>query len=167
MKTHAILVTFLVLLIFVSGCNTLTTGKTTADVCDDNCQAERDVYIQKTSNLLAQAQEITAKVEDWKTVTKEDLTTIMSLKDEISSLSMPKDFDMAHDYYQRAFNNYVKAIDFIVGANEQHKLASDASNVPSRNIAMSQVINNIQEANKLLIYADEEAKFATRLVSSS
>jgi len=165
MKNQVIIAIFF-LSIFLSGCSVYT-SKTTADICDDACQQERDVYINQVNALLAQAQGITSKVNEWKTVTREDLDLITSFKTQISTLSIPEDFDMVHDYYKRAFNDYVKAIDYVVSANEEYSLASGSLDMQSRNIAMSQVVHNVQEANKLLIYADEEVKFATRLVSKS
>ncbi len=165
MKKQVILPTILVLLVLLSGCKTLTTGKAAADICDDTCQQEKDNYIKNINDFLTQAQITTSKVDSWKTVTKEDMDKITSLKNQVSALKMPKDFEMVHDYYQRAFNHYVEAIDYIIKANEEYSLASDFTNLQTRNIAMTKVVNNIQEANKALIYAEEEVKFATRLVS--
>jgi len=163
---NQVIIAVILLSILLSGCGVYT-SKATANICDDECQQERDDYIRQTSGFLVQAQEITVKVEDWKTVTKENLQAMIALKNQVSALSIPKDFDMAHDYYERAFNNYVNAIDYVVDANEQYNLVSDTANVQSRNVIMSQVINNVKEANKLLIYADEEIKFATRIVSKT
>lgn len=166
MKKQVITSILLVLLIILSGCGTETTGGVTKEICDDTCQQARDDYITEVNALLIRAQEITAKItEDWKTVTKQDLKEVISKKEQFSALTAPTNFEMVHDYYGRAFNHYVKAVDFAVEANEQYASASDPENIQSRNMLMSKVVNNIQEANKLLIYADEEVKFATRLVS--
>lgn len=165
MGKQAILAMLLLLLAFVSGCNTGTTGEATKDVCDDLCQQERAGYVKEVNTFLTQAQEITAKIGAWKTVTKEDLELITSLKNQVFALNIPEGFDLAQDYYQRVFNHYVEAIDYVVKANEEY--ASDTLNVQSRDIAMSKVVYNLQEANKILIYADEETKFAARLVAKT
>lgn len=165
MKKQVMIAVFLLSLVFLAGCG--YTSKATADVCDDTCQQERDDYIQQVNALLKQAEVITAKVDEWKTVTKEDLGMIISLKNQVFTLNVPKDFDMAQDYYQRAFTHFVEAIDFVVNANEAHGLASDTTNIQTHNMMTSQVVYNIQESNKLLIYADEEIKFAMRLVSKN
>lgn len=155
----------LLVLLFVSGCK--TTGKAATDVCDDSCQQGREEYIKEINTFRIQAQEITVKVDEWKTITKKDLEDVTTLRDQVSALNAPTDFDMVHDYYQRAFNHYVEAIDYAVKANEEYALASDPSNIETHNMAMSKVINNVQEANKILIYAEEEVKFATRIISKS
>lgn len=165
MKKQAILPILLVLLVVISGCKTITTGKAAADICDDTCQQEKDNYIKNINNLLTQAQSITSKVGSWKTVTKEDMDKITSLKNQVSALKIPKDFEMVHDYYQRAFNHYVEATNYLIKANEEYSLASDFTNLQTRNIAMTKVVSNVQEANKILVYAEEEVKFATKLIS--
>jgi len=164
MKNHLILFIVLLLVVSLSGCSGLT-GKITADVCDAECQQEKDDYIQNINSFLAQAQKITAKVEDWKSITRKDLEDIIALRDQVKLLEIPKDFDMVNDYYQKVFDHYVEAVDYALKANEEYIFAYDASDLQSRNMAMSKVVYNVQEANKLLIYADEELKFATRLIS--
>lgn len=162
MKNQVIIA--VLLSIFLSGCGVYT-SKTTADICDDVCQQEKDDYIQSVNAFLAQAQAITSKIGEWKTFTETDLESVISLRDQVSTIKIPKDFGMIHDYYQKAFNHYVEAVEYVVKANEDYELASGTSNIQVHNMATSRVVHNIQEANKLLIYADEEVKFATRVVS--
>ncbi len=167
MKNQVIILSFLILIVFLAGCQTKTTGRITKDVCDDKCQLEKDNYIKNVNELLIQSQEITSKISEWKTVTQEDLELMKSLRDQVSVIKPPEGFEMAQDYYTRAFNHYVEAVGYVMKAKGQYESASDPSSVQARNVAMTIVINDIQEANKLLIYADEEVKFATRLVSKT
>lgn len=167
MEKQAILITLLLTLILISGCQTGTTGKTTINICDDKCQQERDAYINSINDLLTQAQGVTSKIDEWKTITKEEFELIKSLRDQVLTVKTPEGFEMAQEYYTRAFNHYVEAIDYVIKAKGQYDSTAEPSSVQARNIAMTIIINNIQEANKLLIYADEEAKFATRLISKS
>lgn len=148
----------------MSGCKSLTTGKVTVNVCDDLCQQEKDAYVQGINTLLAQAQTITSKIEDWKTVTKKDLEDITSLKDQVSALKVPKDFELVHDYYSRAFNHYVEAVTHVVTANDMRSQASGSSNVQFRNAKLTNVVDSIQEARRIMVYADEEVKFATNVI---
>lgn len=166
MKKRVTALLLLLLVVLMSGCKSITTGKAAADVCDDKCQQGRDAYVNSMNDLLAQASVITSKASAWKTVTKEDLDALTALRDKVVALSVPDDFELVHDYYIRAFNHYVEAVTKIVGANNEYFSGSDVSNVAARNIAMAVVVNNVQEANKILIYADEESKFANMLVSN-
>lgn len=166
MKKRVTALLLLLIVILTSGCKSIATGKAATDVCDDKCQQDRDAYINSMNDFLVQANVVTSKVSAWRTITKEDLDAITALRDKVIALSVPKDFELVHDYYSRAFNHYVEAVTKIVSANNEYFSGSDVSNVAAHNIAMTIVVNNVQEANRILIYADEESKFATRLVSS-
>lgn len=164
MKKRVTALLLLLLVVLMSGCKSITTGKAAADVCDTQCQQEKDEYANVMNSFLVQAKEVIVKADDWKSVTKEDLEKVVSLRDKVAVLNAPEDFKLVHDYYTRAFNHYVEAITKIANANNEY--SSDASNVAAHNIAMTIVIKNVQEANKILVYADEESKFATKLMSS-
>ncbi|MDP2909312.1 MAG: hypothetical protein Q8N77_05905 [Nanoarchaeota archaeon] len=166
MKKRVTALLLLLLVVFMSGCKSITTGKAAANVCDTQCQQEKDGYANVMNSFLVQIKEVTVKADDWKSVTKEDLEKVVSLRDKVVALNVPEDFKLVHDYYTRAFNHYVEAVTKIVSANNEYSSGSDVSNVAAHNIAMTIVVNNVQEANKILIYADEESKFATRLMSS-
>lgn len=168
MKKQVIITVLFLTLFLLAGCDTFT-SKATADICDDTCQQERDDYTQKVNSFLVQAEEITAKVDEgkWKTVTEEDFEKIKFLKSQVFALNVPDGFELIQEYYQRAFTHFVEAIDFVVAANENYGLASDTIDVQAHNVMTSQVVYNVQEANKKLIYAEEEVKFATRMLSKN
>ena len=164
MKKRTVLIGLFVMLFLMSGCKSLTTGKVTVNVCDDLCQQERDEYVQGINTFLAQAQVITSKIEYWKSVTKKDLGDITSLRDQVSDLKVPKDFELVHDYYSRAFGHYVEAVTHVVTANDMLSQASGSSNTQLHNAELTKVVDNIQEARKIMVYADEEVKFANNVI---
>ncbi len=164
MKKQAIALSLLILLVFLAGCGTKTTGGVTKDVCDDLCKQERDDYIKGVNDLLAQAQVIIAKTIEWKSVTKKDLADITSLKDQVSVLKVPQDFELVHDYYSRAFGHYIEAVDYVVTANEKYASSSNTLNLELRNEMLTSVLNKVQEARKIMVYADEEVKFANNVI---
>lgn len=166
MKKMVTALLLLLLVVLMSGCKSITTGKAAADVCDTRCQQEKDEYANVMNSFLVQAKEVIVKADDWKSVTKEDLDKVVSLRDKVAALNAPEDFKLVHDYYTRAFNHYVEAVTKLADANSEYPSASDVSNLAAHNIATSKVIYNVQEANRILVYADEESKFATRLMSS-
>lgn len=173
MEKRMMIAGFFVLLILMSGCKTGvtetgttgTTGTVTKEICDDTCQGERDAYAKSVNDLLTQAQAIIAEIPEWRSVTKKDLADMTTLKDKVSALKVPEGFETAHDYYQRAFNDYVEAVASVVKANEGYSKISGISDVQSRNAALTKVLDDVQNASKILVYADEEVKFAARLSS--
>ncbi len=165
MKKQAVILSLLLLLVFVAGCGTKTTGETTRIICDDTCKKEKESYTNEVNALLTQAQEITGKIKnDWKSVTQKDLEEITALKDQVSVLKMPQDFEMIHDYYLRAFGHYVEAGNYVVIANEKYASSSNSLNVELRNEMLTSVLNKVQEARKIIVYADEEVKFAADII---
>jgi len=172
MKKRVIIPIIFMLVLFLSGCKSPTTGKVASDVtvddivvtCDSACRQEKNDYLASINDLLTQAKVIISKTDNWKSITKKDLADITGLKDKVSGLKAPQDFETVHKYYTSAFNHYVEAVGYVAAANEKYSSSSDITDMALHNKILTDVLDQVQEAQKTLVYADEEVKFATNII---